>query len=157
MLTNLKYQYLLSAKGSLPRNPKILAQMTLTRCKDVLWYFGTFRFCDVVTKLIFRCHNAAATSFYSVFITLSIDVGETFISNVLATPIQRIVHRCNNVVTKYLCLLGIYKRNDDLSLICYHEILPLKILNTLNLLVFRANEEWWNCIQRRKLPRLLIG
>ena len=157
MLTNLKYQYLLSAKGSLPRNPKILAQMKLTRCKDVLWHFGTFRFCDVSVMLSQSWYYAAATSFYSVFITLSIDVGETFISNVLATPIQRIVHHCNNVVTTYLCLLGIYKRNDDLSLICYYEILPLKILNTINLLVFRANKEWWNRIQRRKLPRLLNG
>ena len=51
-------------------------------------HFGTLQLRDVVTTLILRYYNLAATSPWNVTTTFSTDVGETFISNVMATLIQ---------------------------------------------------------------------
>ena len=57
--------HLLSAKGSFPRNPKILAEVKLTpRCKDFVRHFGTFQFCDAVTKLVLRFVNCRRQNFH---------------------------------------------------------------------------------------------
>lgn len=53
-------------------------------------HFGMLQLRDVVTTLILRYYNVAATSPWNVTTTFSTDVGETFISNVMATLIQQI-------------------------------------------------------------------
>ena len=51
-------------------------------------------------------------SLSNVAITLSTNVGETFISNALTTSIQQIPRRCDSIVTASLCLLGDAKNNE---------------------------------------------
>ena len=77
----------------------------MTCYKDVVRHFGTLWISDFVTTLILYCHKVAAMSLYNVATTLSTDVGETLIPNVLPTSIQRITWSCDNVVTTSLRLL----------------------------------------------------
>lgn len=55
---------------------------------------------------LWRCHKVAVTLLYNVVSTLPTDIGEILISIKLATSIQQITWRWDNVLTKSLRLLA---------------------------------------------------
>ena len=59
----------------------------------------SLRFSNIIRTMTLRFYNIATTSLCNLISTLSADVSKYLISKELATSIQQIFWRCNNVVT----------------------------------------------------------